>query len=228
MLKQKIVAISLGGSIIAPPEGINAKFLQDFKKIIVGFVKKGIRFIIVCGGGSTARNYQSAAKAAGKLDPEDVDWIGIHATRLNGHLMRSVFRGLAHPVMIKDPTRKFKWHTPVLIGAGWKPGWSTDFDAVKLAENFGADLLINLSNISYVYDRDPKEPGAKKVESMTWAELQKIVGTKWEPGANTPFDPVATKTARKLGLKLAFVKGTELGEVKKVIEGKKFEGTVVV
>ncbi len=227
MNKQKIVVISLGGSIIAPPDGIDVKFLQDFKKLLGGLVKKGFRFIVVCGGGSTARKYQTAAKAVGKLDPEDVDWIGIHATRLNGHLIRSVFRGLAHPVMIKDPTRKFRWTSPVLVGAGWKPGWSTDYDAVKLAENFGADLVINLSNISYVYDRDPKEKGAKKIESMTWPELQKIVGTKWEPGANTPFDPIATKVARKSGLRLAFVKGTELMEVKKAILGEKFEGTVV-
>lgn len=228
MNKKKIVVISLGGSIIAPPEGIDVKFLQNFKKMVVSLIGKNFRFIIVCGGGSTARKYQTAAKAVGKLDPEDVDWIGIHATRLNGHLIRSVFRGLAHPVMIKDPTRKFKWVSPVLVGAGWKPGWSTDYDAVKLAENFGADLVINLSNVNYVYDRDPKELGAKKIESMTWAELQKIVGTKWEPGANTPFDPVATKTARKLGLRLAFIKGVELEEVKKVIMGKRFKGTVVV
>lgn len=227
MDKQKIVVISLGGSIIAPPEGIDVKFLQNFKKLLVSLVEKDYRFIVVCGGGSTARKYQSAAKAVGKLDPEDVDWIGIHSTRLNGHLIRSVFRGLAHPVMIKDPTRKFKWTSPVLVGAGWKPGWSTDYDAVKLAENFGADLVINLSNISYVYDRDPKEKGAKRIESMTWAELQKIVGTKWEPGANTPFDPIATKVARKSGLRLAFVKGTELTEVKNAILGKRFEGTVV-
>ena len=186
-----------------------------------------MRFIIVCGGGSTARRYQAAAKSAGKLDSEDVDWIGIHATRLNGHLLRAIFRDLAHPVMIKDPTRKFKWKTSVLIGAGWKPGFSTDFDAVKLAENFKGDLLINLSNISFVYDRDPKEKGAKKIEKMSWLELQKIVGTEWEPGANVPFDPVATKAARKLGLKLAFVKGTDLEEVKKAILDKKFEGTVV-
>ncbi len=228
MTKKQIVVISLGGSIIAPPEGVDVKFLQDFKRMIVGLTSVGFRFIIVCGGGSTARRYQAAAKAVGELNPEDVDWIGIHATRLNGHLLRSIFRKLAYPIMIKDLSKKFRWNTPVLVGAGWKPGWSTDYVAVKLVEMFGADQLINLSNISYVYDRDPKEKGAKRIESMTWAELQKIVGTKWEPGANTPFDPVATKTAKKLGLKLAFVKGAELEEVKKAIVGEKFAGTVVV
>ena len=62
MDNKKIVVISLGGSIIAPPEGIDIKFLQNFKKLILSFVKKGMRFIIVCGGGSTARRYQAAAK----------------------------------------------------------------------------------------------------------------------------------------------------------------------
>lgn len=44
MNKQKIVVISLGGSIIAPPDGIDVKFLQDFKKLLGGLVKKGFSF----------------------------------------------------------------------------------------------------------------------------------------------------------------------------------------
>jgi uridylate kinase len=34
--------------------------------------------------------------------------------------------------------------------------YSTDFDAVMLAKNFGAKKVINLSNIDYAYDKDHK------------------------------------------------------------------------
>ena len=96
------VVISLGGSLIVPDK-INIEWLREFKQIIEGMFEKH-RFIIICGGGKTARDYQNAAKEIVELDNEDLDWLGIYATRLNAHLLRTVFRESAHPQIIKDPT----------------------------------------------------------------------------------------------------------------------------
>jgi uridylate kinase len=57
--------------------------------------------------------------------------------------------------------------------------------------------------------------------------MRKIIGDKWNPGANFPFDPLAVKEAIKMNLKVAFVCGTNLAEVKKAIEDESFQGTVV-
>ena len=166
--KEKIIVLSLGGSLIIPTEGFNIKFLKGFKKMILKRIKKGYRFIIVCGGGSTSRIYQNAARDVGKLVPEDIDWIGIHATRMNAHFMRTILRNWANPKVIKNPTKKIKWDESVLIAAGWKPGWSTDYDAVKLAELYGAEKVINLSNIAYIYSADPKkDKNAKKIKKIS-------------------------------------------------------------
>jgi len=54
-MTKKIIVLSLGGSIIIPDK-INTRILREFKKIILKNTKK-YRFIIVCGGGKTARNY---------------------------------------------------------------------------------------------------------------------------------------------------------------------------
>lgn len=225
----RIVVISLGGSLIVPKTGFDIEFLSGFKELISDFIKNGFRFIIVCGGGQTARTYQAAAREVGKLSDEDVDWIGIHATRLNAHLMRSIFREAAHPVVIKDPTKKVKWIEKILMASGWRPGCSTDFDAVKLAVLYGAREVINLSNVDYVFDKDPKKfPDAVKIEKGNWKEFRKIVGDKWNPGANLPFDPVASKEAEKAGLKVMFVAGNNLSEVKKAIMGEPFKGTTIV
>ena len=35
-----------------------------------------------------------------RVTDEDKDWIGIHATRLNAHLLRTIFRDVADPVVI--------------------------------------------------------------------------------------------------------------------------------
>lgn len=229
MAKQKIIVISLGGSIIAPQPGqIDYVFLKKFKQIIIRHVKKGTRFVIVTGGGQTARVYQQAAKKAGRLTPEDVDWIGIHSTRLNAHLLRTIFRKIAHPRINKNPNQVEKFSKPILIGAGWKPGFSTDYDATKLAVAYGAREVINLSNIDYVYDRDPKKyKGAKKIKEISWTNFFKLVGSKWTPGANLPFDPVASRLARKNKLKVLIMKGNDLKNFDVYLQTGKFKGTLI-
>lgn len=226
--KNKIIVLSLGGSIIIPKTGFDIKFLRGFKKMILEFARKGKRFIIVCGGGATARAYQTAVRQVSELVSEDVDWLGIHATRLNAQFIRSIFRERANPVVVKNPTKKIKWSESILIGAGWQPGFSTDFDAVLLAKTYGAKTIINLSNIKYVYDSDPGEnPRAKKLTAISWKDFRKIVGDRWIPGANLPFDPVASREAEKLKMKVIVMSGADLKEVQKAIAGKKFTGTTI-
>lgn len=225
--KSRIVVLSLGGSLIAPPSGVDSDFIKNFRLMILGLVKSGYRFIVVCGGGDTCRRYQTAVKKAVSVTNTDLDWIGIYVTWFHANIMKKIFGKLAHSEMISDPTKKIKWSSKVLVAGGWKPGNSTDFDAVKLAQNFGADTVINLSNVDYVYDRDPKLSGAQKIETMNWKDLQKIVGTTWSPGAHVPFDPIATKLGGHLGITLKFVKGTDLASARQAIKNENFKGTIV-
>lgn len=228
MSKEIPVVISVGGSIVVPKTGIDIAYLQKFKDLISREAKRGRRFIIIVGGGYTAREYQGAASKIVNLAAEDLDWLGIHATRLNGHLMRTIFRDLALHRMVKDPTRPVKWSESVLIAAGWKPGWSTDYVAVRLAHKFGAKRVINLTNIDAVYDKDPSRfDDAVAYERIAWKDFRKIVGSKWIPGANAPFDPVASRLAHKWGLTVAIAQGRDLENVKNIIDGQKFKGTVI-
>ncbi len=227
-MKKAPIIISCGGSLIVPKTGIDVRFLHAFKKLIAKRVAKGDRFVVICGGGATARQYQKAARAVGDVSREDIDWIGIHSTRLNGHLMRTVFRRLAHPSVVKNPHAPPSFREPVLVAAGWKPGWSTDYCAVLLASALGSNTVINLSDIDYVYSADPKtHPNAKPMKCMDWKSFRKLVGNKWDPGLNAPFDPVASQLGEKLGLTVKMVRGKSYKEVEKAIAGKPFKGTVI-
>jgi uridylate kinase len=224
--------LSLGGSLIVPNSGIDTKFLKKFEKYIRNKVAQGCRFFIVTGGGATCRHYiDSAYKISGKkLTENDKDWLGVHATRLNGHLLRTIFRDIAYDYLIKhyDMIDKKVVNIPVVIGVGWKPGWSTDYDAVLLAQDYGIKTLINLTNTKMVYDKDPKKyKDAKPITKMNWDEIIKIVGKEWKPGLNTPFDPIAAQMAKKIGLKVIVCNGKNLENLDNIIKDKKFVGTVI-
>lgn len=224
------LVLSVGGSIVVPGEGINTEFLKAFKKTIAAHAKKGWKFVVVVGGGGTARTYQNAAKAAvGSVTRDDLDWLGIHSTRLNGHLMRTVFRDIAHPVMCKDPTRvPARFKESVLVAAGWKPGWSTDYVATRIAKRLGAKVVLNLSNIDYLYTADPRtDKTATPICDITWKEFRKMVGNTWDPGMNAPFDPIASRLAQGAGIQAVLLNGTNLTNLSAFLDGKKFIGTLI-
>jgi uridylate kinase len=225
----KIHVISVGGSIIAPASGIDIKFLKQFKTVIDKYTRKGHKFLIVCGGGDTARNYIEAAKKIGGLTRDDLDWLGIHATRLNAHLMRTIFRNSAYHQVLKNPARRTaKWNQPVVIAAGWRPGWSTDYVATRFAKRLKASEVINLSNVKYVYDSDPrKNKNAKPLKEISWKNFRKIVGNKWDPGLNLPFDPVASRLADQAGIRVVMASGKDIKNLEKILSGKPFVGTVI-
>ena len=227
--RSETIIISLGGSVLAPSQ-IDVGFLQRFRQLILKFVHDGSRFVIICGGGKTAREYQGAAAKVVHTVPEDLDWLGIHATRLNAHLLRTIFREVAHAKLVKNPNEKIKLKESekVVVAAGWKPGRSTDYIAVLLAKNLGARTVINITNTDYVYDKDPSKFGdAKPLHHVSWKEFRKLIGvSRWSPGLNTPFDPVAAKVAERMKLRVA-VMGKDLGNLEGFLVGRQFRGTVI-
>jgi uridylate kinase len=224
---EKIYVISLGGSLVVPNE-INIKFLSLFKNIIEKKIKENKKFIIIVGGGKTARNYQNAAKALTKVSNEDLDWLGIHATRINAHLLLTIFRKYAYFRIIKNPKEKINFKEKILIAAGWKPGFSTDYDAVLLAKTYGSDTIINLTNVDYVYDKDPnKFKSAKPFKEISWKDYLKLIEQKWIPGMSAPFDPIASKLAQKFKFKVIILNGRKLKNLENYLTNKTFKGTII-
>jgi uridylate kinase len=229
--REKII-LSVGGSLIVPNGGIDTDFLSNLN----GFVREQLaensnrQFFLVIGGGTIARHYRDAGRTVigHELTRDDLDWLGIHATKLNAHLVRTIFRDIAHPYIIKHYEIIRKADEPVVVAAGWKPGWSTDYDSVLLCEDYNVRLIINLSNIDQVYDKDPNEfKDAKPIEKISWDDFRKLVGDEWIPGMHAPFDPVAAQKAQELGVKVAVLNGHNFDNIKKYLKGEKFLGTVI-
>ncbi|MGI0517897.1 UMP kinase [Treponema denticola] len=229
-----VTVLSVGGSIVAPDKP-DFDFLDKFSKTIRNWLLQDSsrKIIMVIGGGAPARDYQNAyrkvcdlRKAPAKND--EADWIGIMATRLNAQLVKAVFEDLCPNPVVYDPTTVDMFGGQILVAAGWKPGFSTDNDAVVLAERFSGNLVVNLSNIAKVYTDDPKKnPEARPIDSISWEDFIKIVGTEWVPGKNTPFDPIASKRAQKAGIKVICAAGKDIENLENILNGKDFKGTVI-
>lgn len=228
MTQEKTIIISVGGSMIVPNE-IDTVFLANFKTLILDYVSRGFRFVLIAGGGKTARRYQAAGNEVTPLTKDDMDWLGIHTTRLNAHLLRSVFVHEAHPRIVTSPHDDIDWKESILIGAGWRPGCSTDYDAVLIAKNLSIAKLINLSNIDYVYTADPRtNPDATKIESIEWQEFRKLIPKEWDPGLSSPFDPIAARECEKIGMEVAILNGNNLTNLRAYLEGENFAGTRIL
>lgn len=226
-MDQKLFVISLGGSLIAPEE-IDTIFLKKFKKVIDRHTKAGNKFIIMTGGGKTARKYQAALKKTASVGHDSLDWIGIQATWLNAKLVQLIFGQQAHLRLISDPNKRVLSKEKILVAGGWKPGRSTDDDAVRLAKTYGAKLVINLSNVDYVYTKDPRKfKDAKKIENIFWKEFINIIGSKWDPGKNVPFDPTAAKFAKDNKINVIIANGKDFKNLQNILSGKRFKGTII-
>ena len=225
--KTEVIVLSVGGSLIAPDD-IDTLFLSTFKDLILKGVRADKRFVIITGGGGICRRYQNAAQLVGSRSDSDADWIGIDATRINARLVKSILAPHAEDHIIQSPKEKFTFKKPVIVGGGWKPGFSSDYDAVLLAKRFKAKKLVNLSNIDYVYTSDPRvNAAAEKIERIRWKEFRKLLPTRWTPGLSSPFDPVASREAEKQKLQVAVINGKKLHELDKFIAGESFIGTLI-
>ncbi|MEK7517969.1 MAG: UMP kinase [Patescibacteria group bacterium] len=229
--KDKIV-MSVGGSLVVPNGGVDTDFLSKFNTFIRKQLakNKNRQFFLIIGGGTTARHYRDAGRTVlgHELTHDDLDWLGIHATKLNAHLVRTIFRDIAHPYILKHYEIIRKVTEPVVVAAGWKPGWSTDYDAVLLCEDYGVKTVVNLSNIDKVYNKDPRRfTDAKSYDKISWNAFRKIVGDKWIPGTNAPFDPVAAKKAQDIGVKVVVLDGANFENMENYFNGKKFVGTII-
>ncbi len=227
MKNKKYIVISLGGSLIVPND-IDTDFLKTFISMIKEYVEIGYNFIIITGGGKTAREYNDSLNEIIKPTAEDMDWMGIATTRLNAQLVRIAFGDLSYKKIILDPDLIPDTDKAIVVGGGWKPGNSSDLAAVHGALNVGVNTLINLSNIDYVYDKDPKIfRDAKIIKESSWKDFREILPNHWTPGVNIPFDSIAAKKADESGLEVVIMNGKNIENLKNYLDKKEFIGTII-
>jgi uridylate kinase len=198
--------------------------------LILKHIKKGTRFFIVCGGGRVAREYMSASASIVKEPRLNLDLVGVAATRLNAELIRSIFGPLAAPTLMSTLTRKkaFSPRVRVIVSGGFMPGGSSDVDAVEIAKTYGVKTVINLTNVDFVYDKDPtKHKDARPLRLLSWHDYLAIIDRHWWPGMHFPFDPVAAKRAKQYKLSVVVANGRKMKNLDNLLSCKPSQGTII-
>lgn len=202
----------------------DGSFDSDYLREIAPLLK-GMPLVV--GGGLRAKEAAEEARALG-LGEFHADSAGIEGTWFNA---RKVARAVGG-VYCKDSFQKAerawaKGRAPVM--GGTVPGLTTDADSVLLAECLGIKRLVNLSKVDAIYDRNPVEKGARRLKRLTHAQLVSLASRLDERRARTnfPFDLVACKLAARSCIRVDFVNGRDLKQVRAAFAGRKHAGTIV-
>jgi uridylate kinase len=229
------IAISLGGSLLTgknqkPNITLNPTNYQRYAETIKQLHNQGHTLIVVCGGGKPARYLIETAKQL-NATPQIQDNLGIKSTHINALLLMAALGDTADQTRIyqRAPDLKHAPRDKILIGGGYKPGSSTDYRAVIFAGAMKADLIINATDIDGVYTKNPRtHPDAEKLPTLTCMRLEEIIktNTRQAPGEYGLFDLKGVRLAKKLGIPLIIINGTDPEEIIRAVKGTHSGSTV--
>ena len=165
----KTVLIKLSGESLSGKYGHGLDF--NYIKEVCLRIKKvhdmGVRIGIVCGGGNFLRG-----RDAHEMDRETADYVGMLATVMNSLVLKDMFlqigckaynqSGLSVKMIDDVDSDKAKRALDdgniIIFGGGTgKPFFSTDTGAALRAKDISADMIIKLTNVDGVYDKDPNK-----------------------------------------------------------------------
>tara|TARA_Y100000310_G_scaffold337740_1_gene425598 strand:- start:13071 stop:13754 length:684 start_codon:yes stop_codon:yes gene_type:complete len=225
-MESNLWVISLGGSRIIPKD-VDEKFLIRFKELVNSYPTK--KFVVVTGGGSTARKYISALRKL-KKGIKDQSMAGIAVTRLHARFLSRFFGKRANeeiPFSMKKVKNLLNKNQVVFCGAlRYRKKNTSDGTAAKLAAYLKCPF-INLTNIKGLYTENPKiNKKAKFIPKITWKNFSKLASKiKYEAGQHFVLDQLAAKTIQDEKI-TTYIVGS-LDDINNIIRSRKFKGTLV-
>lgn len=168
--------------------GLDFEYIEEICLKIKKCHDMGVGIGIVCGGGNFMRG-----RDAHIMDRETADYTGMLATIMNSLVLKDTFirigcdvynqSGLSVKTIDDIDANKAKTAIDngkiVIFGGGTgKPFFSTDTGASLRAIDIGANVIVKLTNVDGVYDKDPnKFEDAIKYERVSYDEvLEKRLG----------------------------------------------------
>ena len=222
----KTILIKLSGESLSGQygHGFDFPYMREVCSRIKEIHDSGCNIAIVCGGGNFMRG-----RDATEMDRETADYVGMLATVMNSLALKDVFlklgcgvynqSGLGVSIIdeidINKIKKAFAENKIIIFGGGTgKPFFSTDTGAALRAKDCNADMIIKLTNVDGVYDKDPnKFSDAVMYNDITFDEvLEKELGV---------MDLSAMEICRDNNIEIVVTNIDNKDALKDIIDGKK-------
>lgn len=230
MYKNILLKLS-GESLMNESENINKEKTKEIAELIKRVHDMGINIGIVVGGGNFFRG-----RSHQDMEAINADSMGMLGTTMNALALRDAFTKANLENVIFSPfdfheliemqteeelKEKYKKGTVVIFSGGTGHiGCSTDTAASMKAIMIGADVIIKLTNVDGVYDKDPnKYQDAKMYKTLTHQQIIDNPEIK-------VMDLACIKDCQKKNKDILVINFNDKENLIKVLKGEKI-GTVI-
>ena len=166
---KQVFLIKLSGEAMSGKNGSGLDF-EYIEKLCLKIKEchgLGVGIGIVCGGGNFLRG-----RDAHVMDRETADYTGMLATVMNSLVLKDTFTRIGVPVYnqtglsvktiddidAEKALSAINEGKIVIFGGGTgKPFFSTDTGAALRAKDINANVIVKLTNVDGVYDKDPRK-----------------------------------------------------------------------
>ncbi|MGV9174146.1 MAG: UMP kinase [Promethearchaeia archaeon] len=222
------IVIKIGGSLLFDDDKtVNLDKIREFCGII-GEKNQFDQKVIICGGGIIAREYIDSVRTLSENEAL-CDLFGIDLSRMNAKLLISGFGELAYPLVphsIEELSAALL-HDRIVVMGGLQPGQSTTSVACEVAEFIKAKMLVILTDVQGIYDKDPKKySDATLLDKLTYSDLQELIlnsigKDQAAAGEYRIFDTVSLQILKRSEINTIITSGLDLGEFKKFWTGQR-------
>ena len=181
---KQVFLIKLSGEAMSGSRGygLDFQYIEKICRKIKECHDMGVGIGIVCGGGNFLRGRDTK-----EMDRETADYTGMLATVMNSLVLKDTFTRIGCQVynqtglsvktiddIDSEKARKAIEDGKIVIfgGGTGKPFFSTDTGASLRAIDIGANVIVKLTNVDGVYDKDPnKFDDAVKYDRVSYDEV---------------------------------------------------------
>ena len=222
------IVIKIGGSLLFTDNNkVDTDKVIEFCSILKNN-KDSANSVVVCGGGSIAREYIDAVRSL-KGSESLSDIFGIDVSRTNSKLLITSLQDYAYPQVPKtlEELSVALLFNKIIVMGGLQPGQSTTSVASEVAELIQADNLIVLTDVEGIYNKDPKRfTDAQLLKKINYDQLQEIIldlgkDDQAAAGEYRIFDSVSLQILKRSEINAMIMSGTNLNNFIRFWDGEK-------
>lgn len=183
-MKYKRILLKLSGEALKNNKNgiVDFDYVLNLCRSIASLKNNGVSIGIVVGGGNIWRGRDNTY-----IDSSSSDKIGILATSMNALILKSAFdklnvesvlynsfeaKNILEVTPVGDELTKFNNNIIIFGGGTGNVGCSTDKAAANKAKDMQADIIIKLTNVDGIYNKDPNlYKDAVKYDEITYKEV---------------------------------------------------------